>query len=68
MNLAAVLALHPEAVDNFLHNPRSASDSNILSAHWTVLLKHQLVLNAPLAKQLVAVVTLLCVFGHLCYS
>ena len=48
-----------EAVDDVPHNAGSSSNSNVLVAARAVLIQLKPVLNAPLAKELVAVVTLL---------
>jgi hypothetical protein len=57
-NLVTKLAFHSERVNNFLDHTTGSSDPDILMAAWTIFIKLQPVLNASLAEQLVAVVTL----------
>jgi hypothetical protein len=52
-------------VDDLPDNTRRPSNPDVFMAHGAVLVKDQPILDASLAKQLVAVVTLLCVSCHL---
>lgn len=63
--LLTIFTLNPKRVYDFPDNTRCPSYSNVFMTHGTVLIEDQPILNASLAKQLVAVVTLLCVSCHL---
>jgi hypothetical protein len=63
-DLVTKLAMHSEGVNDLLDNPARSSNSNVFVAAGTVLVELKPVLNAPFAKELVAVVTL---FGFATY-
>lgn len=64
-DLRTKAALNPKAMDYLLDHAAGSSDLDVLVAHRAVFVKNEPVLDAKLAKKLVAVVTLFRLTAHL---
>ena len=63
--LGTKLALNLKRVNNFLDDSRCPTNFDVFMAHRAFFIQDKPIFNAQLAKQLVAVVTLLCIATHL---
>ena len=61
-----VTALDPKRVDDFFDDTRGTPNFDVKMANRAVLVHHKPILDAQLAEQLVAIVTLFRVTAHLC--